>query len=280
MLRTAFIGSDNLFDKYVCHWLAHNSDLRLIIWTDRLEWSAGPNRLRKIARRYRRRARRFGWMRALDEIFYYVVYSIFFRRREARRLRALLESTAAVRGLSMDQIERIPPIIREIRPESINDPVVAEAIDNADLDAIFSMCIDVILPETVIDAPRLGSFLWHEGITPEYRGVHSPFWALVNEDYDKLGCTLLKMNMKVDAGTIFVQRPVEGIDPLTDSANYIGHKAILDSLDDIEPFMKQLELKQARPLDRNGAPDRLYSYPTASGLAKIYRQRRRARKNR
>jgi methionyl-tRNA formyltransferase len=279
MLRTAFIGSDNLFDKYICYWLQRHSDLRLIIWTDRLEWSAGPKRWRKIARRYRRRAKRFGWLRAIDEILYFAVYHMFLRRREARRLRGLIENTVAgekdARGIG--DIERIPPTIRELRPADIHAPEVLEAMKEERLDTLFSICIDVILPQPLIISPRLGSYLWHEGITPEYRGVHSPFWTLANEDYEKLGYTLLKMNMKVDAGEIFVQGPVKDIDPLSDPPNYIGHKAILDSLENAAQFLKQLEEGSQMPLERTPSEDRLYSYPTASAFAKILWHRRRAK---
>ncbi len=65
---------------------------------------------------------------------------------------------------------------------------------------MFAMCIDVYLPKALINAPRHGSFLWHEGFTPEYRGVYPAFWGLVNEDYDCLVYTLLCTNSKLDAG--------------------------------------------------------------------------------
>jgi methionyl-tRNA formyltransferase len=136
------------------------------------------------------------------------------------------------------------------------------------------MCIDVLLPGSLISTPRLGSYLWHKGITPEYRGVHSPFWALVNRDYGKLGYTLLRMNMKFDAGDAFVQGTVSEVDPLVHSPSYIGHKAVLDSLHEAERFLKALERGEHVPLERVASEDRLYSYPTASALAKIIWQRR------
>jgi methionyl-tRNA formyltransferase len=247
----------------------------LVIWTDQLEWSAGPRRWRKIASRYRRRAKRYGWRRVLDEILYYALHYPLLRHREARGIRALIEQRATDGGVGgMDDIEQIPPDIRQLRPAEIQSPEVLEAIEGEQLDALFSMCVDVILPEALISAPRLGSYLWHEGITPEYRGVYSPFWALANRDYGRLGYTLLKMNMKLDDGEIFVQGTVEDVDPLVDSPAYIGHKAVLDSLPETERFLRELERGQQVPVERGAAEDRLYSYPTASALAKIGWQRR------
>lgn len=277
MLRTGFIGSDNLFDKYVCSWLQEHTDLRSIIWTDQLEWSAGPGRWRKIASRYRRRAKRLSWARAIDEILYYALYRTLLRRRDAHKIRELIQEMAADGGRRIEDIEQIPPDIREMRPAYIESPEVVEAIRAEQLDALFSMCIDVLLPESLISAPRLGAYLWHEGITPEYRGVYSPFWALANRDYGKLGYTLLRMNMTLDGGEVFVQGTVRDVDPFVDSPNYIGHKAILDSLPETERFLHELERGEHLPVDRVACEDRLYSYPTASALAKIIWTRRRER---
>ena len=39
--------------------------------------------------------------------------------------------------------------------------------------------------------------------------MYSPFWALLRQDYERIGYTLLKMNTEYDAGDIYVQGPVE-----------------------------------------------------------------------
>lgn len=267
MLRTGFIGSDNLFDKYICGWLRKQSDLRLIVWIDSLRWAAKPGRPGRIAGRYRQRAKRYGWLRAVDEIAYYGLYRTVLLRPDERKLRSLLEETWAK--------SPVPAVddVWQLRPGDIQAPEILEAIEEERLDAVFSVCVDVVFPDSLISAPRLGSYLWHEGITPEYRGVYSPFWALVNREYDMLGYTLLQMTMQLDAGAVFVQGRAKEIDPLSDWHNYIGHKAILDSLPETERFLKELEQGEHRPLERDGAKDALYSYPTASAFAKIVWQR-------
>jgi methionyl-tRNA formyltransferase len=68
---------------------------------------------------------------------------------------------------------------------------VLQALQREQVDALFAVCIDILIPERLTVEPRLGSYLWHEGITPEYRGRHPVFRSLVNEDLDKLGYTLL-----------------------------------------------------------------------------------------
>lgn len=48
----------------------------------------------------------------------------------------------------------------------------------------------------------------HPGITPDYRGVHSPFWAIYNEEPQKVGYTVFWLDGGVDTGDILFQSPV------------------------------------------------------------------------
>jgi len=271
MLRTGFIGNENFFDRAICEWLGGHTDLALVIWTNQLSWgsSGRSGRLRRVGRRFLKRVKQRGILRTLDEALYYVLYRSFLQRGEGRRLLQLV-----------DDLPRFPrrslSLVPQIRPRSIADPTVAQSIRKASLDALFATCIDVRLPDPIIDAPRLGSFLWHEGIAPEYRGVYSPFWGLVRGDYENLGYTLLRMTSRLDGGENYVQGRVVGVDPGRDWHSYIGHKAILDSLQQVERFLIDLEAGRHRPIRRDGALDALYSYPTATGLLKIVRRRLQA----
>ncbi len=45
----------------------------------------------------------------------------------------------------------------------------------------------------------------HTGITPNYRGVHGAYWALVNKDLDRCGVTLHYIDSGIDTGQIIDQ---------------------------------------------------------------------------
>lgn len=45
----------------------------------------------------------------------------------------------------------------------------------------------------------------HPGITPDYRGVHSPFWAVFNGEPEKIGYTVFWLDSGVDTGDILHQ---------------------------------------------------------------------------
>jgi methionyl-tRNA formyltransferase len=273
MLKTAFIGNRNEFDKMICEWLAQRTDLVLIIWTNRLSWSAGgADRRQRVVERFRRRARRYGWPRALNEALYYAIYRGFLAKKDQR------DVTGAIRAVETHPMKPLSEI-EQIMPSSIKDKNLEEALRRSEVDALFAMCIDVFLPSEIIGAPRLGSFLWHEGITPEYRGVYSPFWAMVNDDAEHVGYTLLRMNDKLDAGAIYVQGQIRDVDAYRHWHSYLGHKSIIDSLQETEIFLKKLEHGEAKPIERPGAQDHYYSYATATALCRLFwhRLRRRVR---
>lgn len=48
----------------------------------------------------------------------------------------------------------------------------------------------------------------HPGITPDYRGVHSPFWAIYNNEAEKVGYTAFWLDSGVDTGDILHQDTV------------------------------------------------------------------------
>jgi len=122
------------------------------------------------------------------------------------------------------------------------------------------MCIDVYFSKRLCSIPSLGIFLWHEGITPEYKGLYSPFWALLNEDYDKLGWSFLQMNKHIDAGPIYAQGKVKDIDIRNDFYGYIRHKAVVDSLQEIEQLLIKIENHTAEPINCNRRKSGYYSY--------------------
>ncbi|MGH9947781.1 MAG: hypothetical protein ACRD6X_11320, partial [Pyrinomonadaceae bacterium] len=76
MLKTAFIGNENFYDRKICEWLSEHTDLSLIVWSDRMTWSHnfdGRRRERTI-QRFRKRAARYGMTRAVNEAMYYLLY--------------------------------------------------------------------------------------------------------------------------------------------------------------------------------------------------------------
>lgn len=274
MLRTAFIGNENYYDRKICEWLSEHTDLSLIIWTNKLAWSTHimGDRKKRVVQRFIKRSNRYGTLQTINEFIYYALYRTFLAKSENKKIKSLVKTVKVKPRKPLTEI-------KQLKPDSIKSKEVLEAVKEANLDAMFAMCIDVYLPKNLIEIPKHGTFLWHEGITPNYRGVYSPFWALVNDDYENLGYTLLKMNSKLDAGEVYVQGKAENIHLTKDWHSYIGHKALIDSLPKVEEFLAELENERHTVIDRSNAEDGYYSYPTASAFLKLALKRKFSNRN-
>jgi hypothetical protein len=254
MLRTAFLGNCNAFNMLLTDWLAQRTDLRVVIWGAADYWA---NSWRGRARFFWRRAKRYSIFKALDEILFYAFYRFFLQERDAfymnRMIKAYREENDVVPSGTPFYVMRV---------RDVNTPEVREALVSEGVDVMFVDCLDAYVKPFIFEAPRLGTYLWHEGFTPEYRGFHCPLYTIINKELDKLGSTFLKMDRGFDTGPIVVQTPVRDVDPLTEPYGYIAHKGILDSLPVVGKLIGDLEAGRPLPrVDREGAPSRIYTRP-------------------
>lgn len=95
-------------------------------------------------------------------------------------------------------------IENEIIVENYNSPDVFNLIKefNPDVIAVFGT---PIISNAIINLPKYGSINLHGGISPEYKGGNTIFWALYNGDIEKTGATIHFMVEKVDSGDILAK---------------------------------------------------------------------------
>jgi methionyl-tRNA formyltransferase len=267
LLRTIFIGAQNTFDDVLVDWLAERSELVGVIWIDAAGWRRSwKDRLAFT----RKRMKRYGFLKTLDEIAFFLYYQGILVRRERRdlddRLVASLRERYGNRGWSGDQVS----------VSDVNSPEAMTFLRERKPDVAFAMCVNNYFSGEMRALMNHGVFLWHEGVTPEYRGLYSPFWAVHNLDFERIGYTLLRMNDEYDAGDVYVQGRARDVDPRRDLHAYLGHKAIADSLPEVETFLRELEAGTAAPIERREARSGYYTYP---GLSDFVRQRIRLRRS-
>lgn len=73
------------------------------------------------------------------------------------------------------------------------------------IDYLFSVTNLSVLPADVIELPVRGAINFHDGPLPEYAGLNTPVWALLNGEKN-YGITWHRMTTAVDQGDILVQR--------------------------------------------------------------------------
>lgn len=83
-----------------------------------------------------------------------------------------------------------------------NRKALAEFIQNRKPDILLSITSPFLLPEEILNIPRLLALNLHPGVLPQYAGFYTHLWAIINGE-NRFGVTLHKMVEKVDAGSIF-----------------------------------------------------------------------------
>lgn len=101
----------------------------------------------------------------------------------------------------------------------------------------------------------------HPGITPDYRGSHSSFWAILNRKPEKVGWTAFHLDKGVDTGDVIVQgRLTIQPDDSYMSLNWRGMKEIASALaKSIRQFDETGEIP--RNAHRQIPPDSEYGLP-------------------
>jgi hypothetical protein len=71
-------------------------------------------------------------------------------------------------------------------------------------DIIFA-ALPQIIPNNILNIPKIGIFNKHSSLTPNYKGVYPVFWQMLKKE-SKMGITIHKMNKKIDQGEILIQK--------------------------------------------------------------------------
>lgn len=94
-----------------------------------------------------------------------------------------------------------------IKLDRINSPDSNDLLRNLDPDIFLSLACPQILSKNTLAIPRLGAWNVHSSLLPANRGMLPTFWSLFRGDQP--GVTLHKMERKLDAGGILIQKSVD-----------------------------------------------------------------------
>jgi methionyl-tRNA formyltransferase len=113
----------------------------------------------------------------------------------------------------------------------------------------------------------------HPGICPEYRNAHGCFWALANDDRERVGMTLLRIDRGVDTGPVFGYFSCN-CDEGSESHIVIQHRTVFDNLDAIGKRLIEIHEGRAMPLDVSGRKSSAWGQPW---LTRYFYWKRKAR---
>jgi hypothetical protein len=235
-MKIIFAGRDNNFNRKFLREVSDEHELLCCLFLE-------PNRFQFANRcaQVRKRIRRYGLIRAVNELAFVFCDRLYLRKPETKLIYTRPEYFL--------QKTELPCPTYNV--ENIHDTEWLELVERQSPDIIFSVCCNVIFRPALYSIPRLGTFVLHEGLTPEYKGLHTALWALMKGDYQKVGYTLLKVTDDIDGGDVLVQGTYKlQCGESWRTWGWVGHNALIEGLADIKKSLKQLERAQGfRPVE-------------------------------
>lgn len=119
-------------------------------------------------------------------------------------------------------------------PKTLKDEEAQAAFRADDADAAVVVAYGLILPKSVLEAPRLGCFNIHASLLPRWRGAAPINRAIMAGDAES-GVTIMKMNEELDTGAMgMAERVPIGVDmtagDLHDALSRLGADLMLRTL--------------------------------------------------
>jgi methionyl-tRNA formyltransferase len=256
-MKVVFVGRRNAFNMGIVDWLDEHYSFcaAFFIEEDRRSLRA---RIRKIMERTKRR----GIPRAVDELLFQGFYRLLYGLKEKFLWSARMPvrfrniSTVAKPCYSCDDIHRDYWLqkLRDIAP-----------------DIIFGVCTHTIFKPSLFTIPKFGMFMLHEGITPEYRGLHTPAWALLQQEPEYIGYTLLKIDEGIDSGPILCQGRCPDVARFGFCWSFIGHMALVYGLPDIKKALDTLLIQGGifQEIPQSGRVGKNYSWVPLSDYIRL-----------
>lgn len=94
-----------------------------------------------------------------------------------------------------------------LQPVKVRAPEVIAQIAEFNPDLIVVVAFGQILPQKLLDVPRLGCINVHASLLPRYRGAAPIEWAIINGER-VTGITTMRMNAGLDTGDMLLKREI------------------------------------------------------------------------
>ena len=101
--------------------------------------------------------------------------------------------------------------VRVYQPKRMREPEALETVRALKADLGVMAFVTDIVPQAVIEAPRLGTIQYHPSLLPKHRGGSAINWPIIMGE-TRTGLTIFWPDAGIDTGPILLQKEVE-VDP-------------------------------------------------------------------
>ena len=249
-------AGDDLTRHGFARWLASFSELRGIV-----EIHEDGSRAKQ---RIRAEVRRVGWLRFLFDVLPYRVYS---RLLDAPTDRAWTKDKLAELQATYPPLPTDLEVLQTVSP---NSPETRDLLERLAPDMVVARC-KTLIKEEIFSIPRDGVLILHPGICPEYRNAHGCFWALANDEPDKVGMTLLRIDAGIDTGPVYGYYSY-AFDANRDTPAIIHARVVYDNLDALQEKLLEVHAGNAVAISTEGRSSGVWGQPWLSKYLQIKRR--------
>ena len=134
------------------------------------------------------------------------------------------------------------------QPESLKLPEVLAGIADLEADLMVVVAYGLLLPQSILDAPRLGCINVHASLLPRWRGAAPIQRAIISGDVET-GVTIMEMVLRLDAGAMLHKEPYT-IDP-DESASELHDRLAALGAEGLNKILPLLERGMAIRIEQN-----------------------------
>lgn len=243
----------------ICHHDALLNREGMARWLASFSNLAGVMILRERRERFLGRIRfeigRVGVLRFLDVLAMRLYYRLFLQREDRRWEQEELERLRS-------EYPPVPDTTEFLETHSPNTSEAEEFVRRLAPDFMIARCKH-LLKRRVFSIPRHGTFVLHPGICPEYRNAHGSFWALAEDDRERVGMTLLRIDEGVDTGPVYGYYSYD-FDEREESHIRIQQRVVMENLSAIAEKLRDIHAGAADPVDTSGRESGAWGHPWLS----------------
>jgi formyl transferase-like protein len=249
----------------ICHDGADLDREGLVRWLESFSTFTGTLVIKepggRLRKRIAREINRVGVWRFLDVLAFRAYYRLAQAASDRRWERRALDR------LRMRFPDR--PEAPELVVGSPNSKEAEAFIRQQQPDLVIARC-KTLLSERIFTIPRLGTYVMHPGICPEYRNAHGCFWAMAAGDWDNVGMTMLRIDKGVDTGPVYGYFRVDA-NP-RESHAITQHRVVLDHLDAIRATLLAIDAGTSTSIDTTGRTSAAWGQPWFSAFVRMRRR--------
>jgi methionyl-tRNA formyltransferase len=121
-----------------------------------------------------------------------------------------------------------------LQPERVRSPDFIEVLKTASPDLLVVVAYGQILPQAVLDVPRIMPINVHGSLLPKYRGAAPIQWAILNGEKET-GISIMQMDAGMDTGPVLLEKMIPiGMDDtaggLIERLSVLGAEALMQAI--------------------------------------------------